>query len=390
MNNESEKIKNRFIKYLNNKEFNLLNLLYLNMFHPLTYTKYIQQLYDKIQTHLIHKQITNEIDSINNLNLMNTFIKCFKTKKELKDYIIKYFNKFEQNIIILSYHKLNLSKIYIDLIFILNNEFKINKVKKLYYTDKNKLIGYDNIDDKNNYLSISTNKYLTFKINNKQVYLILNYNIEDYILNWCSIIDDKHDSTYNALRLYSINNELFNDINNNCKKLSEQDFFKKYLSTNIQLNNSIYEIFYCNQKNINIKLEFDNLINYINKNKKQYDILYRGEQRYNKVEYKKNQILYYNNIHSFSKQEQFSIKFMKQIYHKQNDYLLFILKNGFAAEIHPIRNIDEISIYDYYEYLHKPAKYKIIDIKIVKKRFYYKSLQKYRIINYQIIYLQEI
>lgn len=387
MNNNYDKIKNRFINYIiYDKPLNLYKLIYTYLFNPKIFYKQEHKLIDKLTKHLIKKEIKSKIKNFDDEYIYESFLKLFKSKDELEKYINKYFNKFEQTRILMNYHKLYLEVIYNDIIFILNNDIKTNKEITIYYKLSNKLVGYidDHIKNKKDYLYIKTNKYI--KIND--IYFILNYNTEDYILNWNGLIDSKHTMTYHALRLYRLNNKLYKEIYKDVKTLNNNDFNKKY--NNNHIAKSIYDM---NRKNIKIKDEYNNLINYINKNNKQYKLLYRGEARDDKVNYIKHQIIEYKNIHPFTKDNKWALMFMNGgtfFNSTAKDYILYILKNGYAAEIHPIVNIDAICIYDYYEYLHKPTKYKIMDIKVINKKFYFKYEKKYHTINYYIIVLQEV
>ena len=286
-----------------------------------------------------------------------------------------------------------------NLIDILQIEFNNNKKLILYYDISNPLIGF--IDNKKYYNQIITNRYL--KLDNNK-YFIFNYDIDNVILHWTGYINDKHYITYAGLRLFRLNNKLFNKIYNDVKLLTDEEFKNKYSKiSDVLLNRSIQSIYECTKRNINFNNEFNNLVKYINDNKQQRKILYRGDRRYKKTDFSNN-IIEYKNVHPFADNKEEAFKFMTNYYfgYDENikEYNFFILLNGYTARIRAFlldnlmgRNKNFLPIYrinnDWIEYLHNPVKYKIIDFKKETINYKYQNgLEKE--INYNLIVIKEI
>ena len=419
-------LNNHLYKFIINKEIfykslnkilnkNILEKIYKDLFinYSLTKTKFnlIYYLNKDYIINILYLSIYN----FNKLNTIKSNIKNILTKNndELNDNTInKYnFNKLEKDYINLKLNYKNIKNILDDLIFVLQKENNDDII--LYYNKSNPLIGFVKKDlnnsNINNYIKIKTNKYL--KLNNKfnlndlndlnkknkkieEKYFILDYNIESYILNWCGYINKYHYLSYAGLRLYSLNRKLFNEIVNDYKTLDNHNFTKKYKSdkyiNDVLLQRSIGSIINCLNRNINFKNEFNNLTNYINKNKKKYKILFRGERRYEITNF--NNIIEYKNIHTFTDNKEEAIKFMSNYYFNYDnnikEYNLFILINGLTAKIKPLLINDKEEISNWTEYLHTKTKYKIIKIKKDKININYKN-NEIKTLNYNIIYLNE-
>lgn len=394
-------IKNKLVNFLiNDKPFNISILLNNAIYNPLKLYNSLKSILNKIPNKFkntkelkIYIQNNNELCVIN-LIIKNLF-KSFTNKNKLFEYINNNFKDLEKDYMYMIYYNYDFKRILNELFFVLRTDFKTNDILTLYYKESFKLFGYDKKKDK--YLSIKTNKYM--KLSN-DIYLIFNFNIEPYIINWVGI---NGIPTYNVLTLYKLNYKLFKEMYNDCLQLSIKQINKKYnfdndtIIFNKQMTQYFYHMHSLIKSNINIKDEFNNLIKYINNNNTTYKLLYRGERRYENTNYTKNQIIEYKNIHTFSIDKQFALNFMNgnnvSTFDKNvKEYILYVLKNGKCAVIHPIyynQCIDSYIIYNHYEYLHKPIQYKIIDIKTIKKSFKYydKSIHT---LTYKIIMIKEV
>ena len=398
-------------------EKNLFNINILDVFKLCLYNN------DKFQifrNNIKDKLLKNNIDFDYLQNLRFKF-------NDMYNFFNKYnFNKLEFDYILMIIYNYNIPKIISNLIIVLQNEIKYNKCLTLYYKKSNPLIGVNknsiNENDINKYCKIKTNKYLklipyntsqSFKskyinfynqddkyffksfykkeikfINNQ--YLLFNFNFEDYILNWSGFVDNTHYHTHWGLTLYSLDNKLFNTLYSNASKLSKEDYYNQFDKPNLNMKlymNSIYE---SQKRNINFEKEFNNLVNFINNNKKQYNILYRGEKRYEKTTF--NNKLNYKNIHTFSTDKNEAIKFLSNYYfgfdENIKEYNLFILHKGYASKINPIGYNNFKFVTEWVEYLHIPFIYNIISIKQDNITIKYKDNIE-RNITYNIIDIQE-
>jgi hypothetical protein len=268
------------------------------------------------------------------------------------------------------------------------NYINENKLKKkiLYYNEKEPWKGFN--EKKKNMKQIETTKYYPI---NENMYIIINYDIEDCVLNWCGCEDRRHRGTYAGLRLLKTNKKLFDQILNDAKNLTKEEFKEKYLS-NISktIVKSAISIWQCNQFNIDIENEFKLLKKYISTNQKEWKILFRGERRYENL-LSKSEIVEYNNIHTWADNEDEAFKFSANLYSTYDEnikqYIFITCFNIHAARINPILYHDmrlNKAELDWVEYLHLPSKYLIFDYETKSKTVKYKNNESHKI---DVIYL---
>lgn len=244
----------------------------------------------------------------------------------------------------------NSKTIFTNLIFIIKNSK--NQPKLLYYNPSNCLIGYDKPYSSN--LSINTTKYLQI---NDTKYVILLPNIENHILHYIGF--DKCETKI-LLNLYKLDPKLFDmlyeitfkNVIEEIKKYRDQ----KYYCNEVQCsyNQLIIEFRKCIQNNVDFNFEYDKIIgaissNTIRLNKRSYFIENVNSNSFNKslktVEIK-NIHKYYDN--DLPKQ----LKFTSTI---------FVLNNATVGKINYLKENDGM-MFSKIMYLHKPHTYKIIKI----------------------------
>lgn len=323
---------------------------------------------------------------------------------------MKSINELDKLFIVMNYIlKQSIKKVFFDLCFVIQNT-NDQPIKTLYYDPNYKLIGYDKPpNDISNVKLIKTNKYITltyddqncsverkylglssnygfdgrYCINVKQLptkYLIFDYDVDDCILNWTNMRDDKHFGTSHGLRLMRTNRQLFDEIISDVKNNNPID---KYITNNI-MSRACASIKGCYIRGIDFEQQFDSLMNYIKTHERKYQKLYRGETSYNEFNIKVGSIIERVNIHTWSTNKNESLKFATEHYHERKDVnvkcrFILKLKTGMFAKIHPILfNIfDELTIdADWYEYLHQPSKFRVDKVKPKNNNIYELTLNE--------------
>lgn len=197
--------------------------------------------------------------------------------------------------------------------------------------------------------------YVEFIPNEELIYPFDTY--QKYILNWVGNTTDinsqvmiQHYPTYNVFRLMCLDIMTYKEVTHDAKFMPIEQFHKYHPEYK-----DVYE---CVRRSINIENEFKLFLDYITKNLKKYEVLYRGERRHT------NSGFIYPNIHTYTNSQRIAKEFMTNEYFKYDDqvieYNLYTIYNTSAVHIKsPIFKDNKCVYWD--EYLHLPCKYKVVD-----------------------------
>lgn len=354
---------------------------------------YLQLLNIAITNRSLMKNIVNKCNTYidNNMN----YISSLSTHSDIQAFYHELhanFDELELQYIHLKLNNITMSDIYSDIIDVINASS--NEVKTLFYDNSLPFIAYDN---SNHDSTVQTNKYIPLTLDNANCsthrqftsnhiqtrytfdarlctkvdvidtrYLVFNYDIEPFLVNWVGLSSKTHEFTNYGLKLYINDRNLYNQILNDSYTKTYEEVCEQY-GINPLLMQSVRSIYKCTKKGIDISNEYTQLTSYINNHSVIEHDLYRGEFTYDINAYKVGDIIERKNIHTFTKVKEDALKFMNNEYHSHDsnikDKYLLILSTAHVACIHTPVVIDYYCIMtNWTEYLHNEQKYIVTNV----------------------------